>query len=256
MDNGTMVEAFKFLNYYQLATNCFVSKRFWNLIRTHRHKLVLLHVNIFMDSYVAYKDPAVIKMFNKKLSAEEYKKWIICNGYSQQISLEGQIAWKESSENYTDIYQFIANVYQDPSLCHDIATAVFYARVKLKNETWPVFQHFYRLLTDPFIYIRHLSLYSPKVLSSLTGALDPVPNRLPCKQLNIEFNGDSQKFIVWIKDHVHCDAFAIYGNSDLDCDEELLDLFLTGASCTSLIRVRNYDLSKVLADLVQVTNLV
>ncbi|KAI1692740.1 hypothetical protein Ddc_23365 [Ditylenchus destructor] len=45
MDNGTMIESFKFLNYCQLATSSLVSKRFWNLIRTHRHKLALLYVN-------------------------------------------------------------------------------------------------------------------------------------------------------------------------------------------------------------------
>ncbi|KAI1696057.1 hypothetical protein DdX_19256 [Ditylenchus destructor] len=45
MDNGTMVESFKFLNYYQLAKSSLVSKRYWNLIRTHRHKLALLDVD-------------------------------------------------------------------------------------------------------------------------------------------------------------------------------------------------------------------
>ncbi|KAI1694688.1 hypothetical protein DdX_19983 [Ditylenchus destructor] len=49
MDNGTMVEAFKFLNYYQLATSSLVTKRFRDLIRTHRHKLALLHIYIFME---------------------------------------------------------------------------------------------------------------------------------------------------------------------------------------------------------------
>ncbi|KAI1709855.1 hypothetical protein Ddc_13681 [Ditylenchus destructor] len=39
MDNGTTVEAFKFLNYYQLAKKSLVSKRFRNLIQIHRHSL-------------------------------------------------------------------------------------------------------------------------------------------------------------------------------------------------------------------------
>ncbi|KAI1690596.1 hypothetical protein DdX_22405 [Ditylenchus destructor] len=45
MDNGTMVQAFKYLNYCQLAKNSLVSKRFRNLIRTHRHSLALLYVD-------------------------------------------------------------------------------------------------------------------------------------------------------------------------------------------------------------------
>ncbi|KAI1713326.1 trypsin inhibitor like cysteine rich domain-containing protein [Ditylenchus destructor] len=44
MDNGTMVESFKFLNYRQLAKNSLVSNRYWNLIRTHRHSLALLDI--------------------------------------------------------------------------------------------------------------------------------------------------------------------------------------------------------------------
>ncbi|KAI1696056.1 trypsin domain-containing protein [Ditylenchus destructor] len=72
-----------------------------------------------------------------------------------------------------------------------------------------------------------------------------------CERLNIRFIGNTQKFIVWIKDHVRCDEFEIYVDSDSNYDEELLDLFLTGAPCTSAINVINYDLSKVIVDLVQ-----
>ncbi|KAI1697034.1 hypothetical protein DdX_18743 [Ditylenchus destructor] len=56
MDNGTMVEAFKFLNYYQLAKNSLVSKRYWNLIRTHRHKLALLDVNYIDMKFLGLKN--------------------------------------------------------------------------------------------------------------------------------------------------------------------------------------------------------
>ncbi|KAI1698025.1 hypothetical protein DdX_18148 [Ditylenchus destructor] len=254
MDNGTMVEAFKFLNYYQLAKNSLVTKRYRNLIRTHRHKLALLDVDrIYMYSYVANQDPAVIKMFNEELSPEEYNKFIARNGYSKQIPLDGQITGKESTENDRDIYVFGANVFQNQNNCPDIATTVFYARdVELKDETWPIFQHFMRLLMDPFISIRSLILYSPKdVFTLLAGAMNPDRNRLQCKQLNIRFNGDTQKFIVWIKDHVRCDRFEIDVDNESNYDEELLDLFLTGAPCTSAIYVINYDLSKVIVDLVQ-----
>ncbi|KAI1695756.1 hypothetical protein Ddc_21004 [Ditylenchus destructor] len=53
LDNGTMVEALKYLNYCQLAKNSLVSKRFRNVIQTHRHKLALLFVHsIDMVSYL------------------------------------------------------------------------------------------------------------------------------------------------------------------------------------------------------------
>ncbi|KAI1692023.1 BTB/POZ domain-containing protein [Ditylenchus destructor] len=234
MDNGTIVETFKFLNYYQLATSGLVSKRFWNQIRTHRHKLALLYVNrICMSNGFANQDP-VIKMFNEELSPEKYNEWIVRNGYSKQIPLEGQISGKESTENVRDVFEMIA-VSQNQKQCHEIATAVFYARVELKDETWPLFQHFIRLIMDPL----------------LAGAMNPDRNRLQCKQLNIYFNGDTQKFIVWIKDHVRCDEFVIYGDGNSNYDEEMFDLFQTGAPCTSAIYVRNYYPSKVIVDLLK-----
>ncbi|KAI1691163.1 hypothetical protein DdX_22057 [Ditylenchus destructor] len=173
-------------------------------------------------------------MFNKELSPEEYNEWIVRNGYSKQIPLEGQIAGNVNAKR-RGIYQFRAVAYRNPNHGHDTATAVsFYALIELKDETWPSFQHIIRLLTDPFICIRTLSLYSQKVFTLLAGAMNPDQDRLQCKQLNIRFNGDTQKFIVWIKDHVRCDEFQIHVNT-----------------CTSAINVINYDLSNVIVDLIQ-----
>ncbi|KAI1693997.1 hypothetical protein DdX_20341 [Ditylenchus destructor] len=251
MDNGTMVEAFKFLNYYQLAKNGLVSKRFSNLIRTHRHKLAILHVNIYMYRYVAHKAaPAAIKIFNEDLSPEKYSEWIVRNGYLKQVPFEGRISQKESTESGHATYVLRANVYQDPN--NRVATSIFYAMVELKDDNWPLFQHFIRLLMDPFIYIRTLELNPEKcVFTFLTRAMNPDRDRLQCKQLDIRFDGDTQKFVVWIKDHVRCDEFHIYGMSDSNYDEVLIDLFLTGAPCTSAMNVADYDLSKVIVNFVQ-----
>ncbi|KAI1694964.1 hypothetical protein Ddc_21613 [Ditylenchus destructor] len=253
MDNGTMVETFKFLNYYQLATSSHVSKRFWNLIRTHRHKLALLDVKeIFMNSYVGNQDTAIIEMFNEELSPEEYNEWIVRNGYSKQIPLEGQIAGKESTENDRAMYVIRAHVYQGGNNCHNVTTNVFYAHAELKDENWPLFQHFIRLLMDPFIYIRTLTLNPQKdVLSLLTGAMKPDRDRLQCAQLNFHFKRNAQEFIVWIKDHMRCDEMLLDGYFDSNYDEEFLDLLMTGGLCTSAINVKYYDLSKVIVDLVQ-----
>ncbi|KAI1694281.1 hypothetical protein DdX_20190 [Ditylenchus destructor] len=191
-------------------------------------------------------------MFNKYLSSEEYNEWIVRNGYSKEIPFEGRIAEKESTESGHATYVLRANVYQDPNNRNGVDMSIFYANVELKDDNWPLFQHFIRLLTDPFIYIRSLSLYPQKyVLSLFAGAMNPDRDRLQCKWLNIRFHGDTQKFIVWIKDHVRCDEFKIYGNSDSNYDEELLDLFLTGAPCTSTMNVADYDLSKVIVNFVQ-----
>ncbi|KAI1694546.1 hypothetical protein DdX_20062 [Ditylenchus destructor] len=199
-----------------------------------------------MNSYVSSPEPASIRIFNEKPSSEKYIEWIVRNGYSKQIPLEDKIVGKE---NDRDIYEFRADISHNPNHCHDITTDVFYAYVELKDDYWPVFQHFFRLLMDPFIYIRYLSLNPQKALSLLAGAMNPDRGRLQCKKLKIDFNGDVQKLIIWIKDHVCCDEFGIAG-ANSNYDEEVLDLFMTGAPCTSTIYVKRYELSKFV-DLVQ-----
>ncbi|KAI1693499.1 hypothetical protein DdX_20627 [Ditylenchus destructor] len=207
---------------------------------------------IEMHSYVANQGPAVMEMFNEELSPEEYNKFIARNGYSKLMPLDGHITGNESTENDRDIYEFGANIFQDQNKYPDIAKTVFYADVELKDETWPLFQHFFRLLMDPFIYIRSLILYSPKdVFTLLAGAMNPDRDRLQCKRLNIRLNGDTKKFVVWIKNHVRCNKCEIYLDIDSNYDEEMLDFFMTGAPCTSAIYVGRYDLSKVIVDLVQ-----
>ncbi|KAI1701570.1 hypothetical protein Ddc_17557 [Ditylenchus destructor] len=97
LDNDTIVEAFRYLKYCGLAKTSLVSKRFCDLIRTHRHKLALLDVkSISMDEVMA--EPTDIKIFDKPFTPEEYNNWVIRNGYSKQIPPETQIAGMQSTE--------------------------------------------------------------------------------------------------------------------------------------------------------------
>ncbi|KAI1696740.1 hypothetical protein DdX_18891 [Ditylenchus destructor] len=77
--------------------------------------------------------------------------------------------------------------------------------------------------------------------------MNPDRGRLQCKKLNIYLNADTG----WIKDHVRCNEMLLDGFSVTNCDEELLDFFTTASPCTSAIYAINYDLSKVIVDLVQ-----
>ncbi|KAI1694712.1 hypothetical protein Ddc_21874 [Ditylenchus destructor] len=239
MDNGTMVEALKYLNYCQLAKNSLVSKRFRNLIQTHRHKLALLYVNhIAMNSF----HPAPfsrISVFGNELSREAYNEWVIRNKYSKQAPIESRMA--------------AFACYQDPSHREwDDITTVFSATVELNHENWPVFQHFVRLVTDPFIYIRCLCLiYQNDVLNELAGAINSDHDHLQCEQLNFDFKGNSQKSITWIKNHARCNNLSIYSEGDLNQNEAFLDFLVTGANCTSSIHIFDRDLLKVVTDFVQ-----
>ncbi|KAI1695576.1 hypothetical protein DdX_19514 [Ditylenchus destructor] len=174
MDNGTMVEAFKYLNYTQLAKKSLVSKRFCNLIRTNRKYLARLYVNfIRMDSVRPV--PAAIKVFNKELSTEAYNEWAICNNYSKQVPHQDQVATMQSQQNVSSGYQLRAFAhYKDETNCELLdRTTVFHAEAELNHENWPLFQHFVRLIADPFIYIHHMELtYQNDVLNLLDGAIN------------------------------------------------------------------------------------
>ncbi|KAI1692934.1 hypothetical protein Ddc_23246 [Ditylenchus destructor] len=115
MDNGTMVEAFKYLNYCQLAKNSLVSKRFRDLIQTHRHSLALLYVDE-ISMYSAQSGPDAINVFGKELSPEAYNEWVIRNSYSKQIPIESQVASEESTQSITNGYGLAAYAcYKDLS---------------------------------------------------------------------------------------------------------------------------------------------
>ncbi|KAI1706242.1 hypothetical protein Ddc_15386 [Ditylenchus destructor] len=256
MDNETIVEAFKFLNYSQLAKNSFVSKRFWNVIRTHRHKLARLYVErISMNKryYDNSFDPERIKIFNIRLpsinGSEEYNKWVIRNNYSKQIPLEGQDAEKESTQDeHCASYELCAIATDQKSLS---TSTVLFARIQLSHESWPLYQHFVRLLADPFIYICDMELcYQNAVLHLMAGAVN-LNFRLQCKKLYFNLNGNSHKFITWAKDHVNCNQFYISGETNLNQYEAFLDFFLTGEHCTPSIVVSDYNLSKALVDFLQ-----
>ncbi|KAI1701521.1 hypothetical protein Ddc_17581 [Ditylenchus destructor] len=258
MDNGTMVEAFKFLNYCQLATNGLVSKRYRDLIRTHRNTLALLYVD-FMHMCKGEICPLAIKIFDKKLSPGAYNKWVVRNSYSKRAPLQDQVAifikflYAQYKQNSNRCYLSADAYYKDPSHRKrtDI-TSVFLAQVELNNENWPAFQHFIRLLTDPFVYINQIFLYKQNAfLKALSRAVNP-DRRLQCGWFRLDLT-NGQKSITWTKNHVRCDEFFIGDvyRADLKLDAALLDFFLTGAHCTSKFNVGEYDMSKTLVDFVQ-----
>ncbi|KAI1699637.1 hypothetical protein Ddc_18473 [Ditylenchus destructor] len=88
MDNGTMIEAFKYLKYSQLAKNSLVSKLFRDLTRTHRHSLALLCVDEITMKRISLRGPANINVYDKDLSPEEYDEWVNRNQYSKAAPLE------------------------------------------------------------------------------------------------------------------------------------------------------------------------
>ncbi|KAI1697327.1 hypothetical protein Ddc_19783 [Ditylenchus destructor] len=267
MDDDTAIEVFKYLDYCQLAKKCLVSKEFRDVIQTHRHKLALLYVDIGMKP-TFYENPAGIKIFNKELSAQEYNAWVIRNQYSKQVPCEGQVGMIKSLQNMAftltsrftkrDIYEFSANArYKDPNNCRPNSRAnVFFVRSNLNHGNWPLFEHFVRLLTDPFVYIRFLEVTPQNDVFKLLmrWLIDSDGSRrLQCKNVKFHLDDNDQEFLPWIKNNVLCnDMFHIYSRRDMThCDEELLDFFLTGALCTQKITLLSYDISKVIVDLVQ-----
>ncbi|KAI1694748.1 hypothetical protein Ddc_21845 [Ditylenchus destructor] len=256
LDNDTMVETLKYLNYMQLAKSSLVAKRFSNLIRTHRHSLALLDVD-GIEMSENNQNAACIKIFNKVFSPKAYNEWIIRNRYSKQIPLKDQVAENQSEQYGRQVYEMKAD-YKDSNK----TTWVFVARAELSHENWPLFQHFVRLLTDPFIYIRRLKL-TPRIdvlfINLLGEAMNPDYDRLQCDAVSLISNSidldvpnfNVPNFTGWIKDHVLCNEFRIWKQDDSDYDVEMLDLFVTGANCTSAISITHGDLSNVIMALLQ-----
>ncbi|KAI1698904.1 hypothetical protein Ddc_18849 [Ditylenchus destructor] len=203
MDNDTVVEVFKYLNYCQLAKSSLVSKWFCDLMTT----------DIPWHFYPYHSQP-----------------------YSRQ-----------------DVSYFSNSAVFD-------TIDVFNARVELNHETWPLFQHCAHLLADPFIYIDSAELtLQIETLSLMDGAMSQDHNRLHCNELTVNLKGDFQKLISWMKDHVLCSEINVFKEidystheySDLNHDKVLFDFIVSGANCTSEIKVTYYDLSKVIVDIVQ-----
>ncbi|KAI1691419.1 hypothetical protein DdX_21900 [Ditylenchus destructor] len=213
MDNGTMVEAFKYLNYCQLAKNSLVSKRFRNVIKTHRHKLALLCVDIRMERFSGI-DCAAIKLFNKEISSEEYNEWVALNNYSKQTSTICQAAGDCQGYKLTAYGD-----YKDPFICI----------------------RYLALIPQPDV----LKLLAAIIEHNNRG-------RLQCETLDFDFEGDVQESFSWVKDHVRCANFEIAGSrSSPDHDKQLLDFFATGSHCTSEV-FAFHDISKaVIVDFVQ-----
>ncbi|KAI1717589.1 hypothetical protein Ddc_09745 [Ditylenchus destructor] len=251
MDNGTMVEAFKYLNYCQLAKNSIVSERFRDLIQTHRHKLALLYViSITMDT--SRIDSAAINIFDKKLFSEAYDEWVVRNGYSKQVSLDDQIANTRSTRNVSNVYDLSAIAYYKDLNHRKLITYVFTAKVELNHENWPLFQHFVRLATDPFIYIHIMQLtYQNDVLNLLAGAINPDRDRLQCEILDFNLKGNSHKSIIWMKNHVRCNRLRVEGKANLNKDETFLDFLVTGGHCVPSINIDYNDISKAMVGFVQ-----
>ncbi|KAI1699187.1 hypothetical protein DdX_17483 [Ditylenchus destructor] len=252
MDNGamvgTMVDTFKYLNYCQLAKNSLVSKRFRDLIRTHRNVLARLYVEN-MGIKCFFIDRSFIKMFDEELSPEAYDEWVILNQYSKEIPLEDRNASMQIAENEFNIYTLWANAnYKDLNRTN----RVLRASAELNHEYWPLFQYFAHLITDPFVYIRFVELIPQMdVLNLLASSIHSDHNRIQCDVLVVNLRDNMHGFISWIKDHMLCKEIRIDEFTISNYDEEFLDFFLTGGHCTLEFNSTFYDYFKVVMDLVQ-----
>ncbi|KAI1712098.1 hypothetical protein Ddc_12594 [Ditylenchus destructor] len=260
MDNGTMVDVFKFLNYCQLAKKSLVSKRFRDLIQTHRHTLALLYVDaisvisIYMGGrnriWSRYSERAVIKIFDNVVTPEAYNESVVRNNYSNPRVGKRFPGFAGSLDREYELSAY--GNYTDPN---QERASVLFARVKeLNHETWPLFEHFIRLLTDPFIYIRFLGLIPQQEFFNLFAATIDRSNRgrLQCDELMFYFEGNSLESLNWIKDHVRCVKFAIEFSSSANRDKQVVDFIATGSQCMSEIFVMKSHFSKAaIIDLVQ-----
>ncbi|KAI1699934.1 hypothetical protein DdX_17027 [Ditylenchus destructor] len=256
LGNETMVELFKFLNYSGLAQSSLVSKKFRDVIQIHRPSLQRLYVD-YIEIRNTDKEPSPVQMNDQEVSSEAYNEWVISNGYSKKIPFEDQTVGQEGTQNERKVYELSAYAEVEAD---EVGIRVAHACVEFNNENWPLFQHFLRLIADPNIYIRNMTLVPHMDFLNLLGAAinpaNPNRHRLECEELCFVLDGDVQGMMNWVKKYILCDEFQISGKMNVhpqpsNFDPELLEFFLTSANCTTVITLTHYTLSRAIVDLVQ-----
>ncbi|KAI1701566.1 hypothetical protein Ddc_17553 [Ditylenchus destructor] len=164
----------------------------------------------------------------------------------------------QSTQNERKVYRLSAHAdYNDSTPAFErmrIFIQKFFASIELCHENWPVFQHFFRLLTDPFVHIRSMRLPQQNdALNLLAGAINPDYGRLQCHKLTVSLEDNMQDSISWIKGHVRCDQFCIKTRSDYlpSNDQVFFDLFMTGENFTSEIELNFYENCNLITRFVQ-----
>ncbi|KAI1710375.1 RNA recognition motif domain-containing protein [Ditylenchus destructor] len=222
MDNEVLLDTFKFLRYSQLAKSCHVSKNFRDFIRIHRHSLARLRVRRMHMGYNgnALQIPSSgrddVEVFDTPLNRDDYDSWVLRNGYSKRDPFLDQYTGNPK-DRYHIRYCLVAWTYppsfqeeDEPNIYGMVVFSqrifVFRATPELNQENFPLFQHFFNLLSDPFILVEELELIPPEnqVWKHLLETTPQILNSAGVKRIqryrvSLFPEGNNQDCLRWLK---------------------------------------------------------
>ncbi|KAI1710942.1 hypothetical protein Ddc_13140 [Ditylenchus destructor] len=216
MNNVILLETFKFLRYSQVAKSSLVSKKFRDFICIHRQSLARLRVRRMHMQTSKYSERDDVELFNTPLNRDDYDTWVSRYGYSKRDPFLDQDTGNPKAR-YHIRYSLLAwtfpssfqeeeppNIYGNNIFSPRIS--VFFATPELNQDNWPLFQHFFNLLNDPFIFIEELELTPPenqvwKLLIDSTPQIQKSAGikRIQRYRVSLFPEGNNQECLRWLK---------------------------------------------------------
>ncbi|KAI1706611.1 hypothetical protein Ddc_15192 [Ditylenchus destructor] len=249
VDDHTLEQTFKFLGYFQLAKSSLVSRRFSRVIQSNRSRLAKLRVKkLLMDRRIRIHQN-FITVCDVEFNPNEYREWAYPYGYTKGYRFDSPVVAvtaaydsrsPERREQHHSFIRLQALAYEDSNTLVTVFSAV--TSTKLSYDNWPLYQHFIRLLNDPFAYFERLTLISFQnfAWNALVENYGSRNRSVTCKYAKILLEDDSKDFLVWIKQNVVSEDLSLrrYETSTYDQDDTV-SFLSTGQKCASSVVLRD-----------------
>ncbi|KAI1698922.1 hypothetical protein Ddc_18841 [Ditylenchus destructor] len=247
-----LVDVFKLVKYSQLAKCSLACAKLNYLIRANHQ-----HLSRFRVSDISFVNvdhiprnrirgdagDLVLKEFGRSIFYKEFAKWRRVCGYEQKGPLHNRAISQHSRER--SIFKMsVLPSHLSYYEYDDQAKSVFLADIKsavINTRTWPLYLHFFRLLTHTHVYFDKVSIVHIDfpVWQILTAEMVP-GQKIRCGRLEVFDMNDTLHFS-WIKDHFRCDEISLR-NEMFDGNEAEIpaDFIFGGAQCAKCLEVNLY----------------
>ncbi|KAI1706668.1 hypothetical protein DdX_12878 [Ditylenchus destructor] len=271
LTDDILVDVFKHLNYSKVAECNLSCAWIAEVIRKYRSSLPRFRVSEISLDYippirgdVLYNGQLMLRELGQPILHKGFNKWTDKYGYERKSPFHNQLisqyAWKNASvtmrvlqaqfsgKDYDKWYYFLQ--YNFFRRCYESRYAncpnslLFCANIKsvaFNTMNWPLYLHFFNLLTQPGSYFEKISLVHVDFPTWQLLTQDMKPSqRIQCRSLHLFDIADPLQFS-WIESHFHCDKlhFSLKMLDAGDADFPL-DFIFNGTGCTKSLCVEYY----------------
>ncbi|KAI1707279.1 hypothetical protein Ddc_14936 [Ditylenchus destructor] len=266
-----LVDIFKHLNYGKLAECNLSCAWIAGVIRKYRCSLPRVRVcEISLDYIPTIRDDA---LYNGKLMLRElgepildkgFNEWIGKYGYERKSPIHNQLISQYALKNASVTMRVLQEQFSDRDYnkwyhhlqfnfyrrCYESRYAncpnslLFCANIKsvaFNTMNWPLYQHFFNLLTRPGSYFEKISLVHVDFPTWQLFTQDmKLSQRIQCRNLHLFDIADPLQF-AWIETHFLCEklqfSLKLLNAGDAECP---LDFIFNGTGCTKTLCVEYY----------------